>query len=95
MKDARVRIYVRPDCQYCDRAKELLTEAGIAFDERSVMLDDNTEDRVLRAWIAWSTGQRTLPQVFIDGEPIGGFADLMTLDATGELKRKLAKSPRG
>jgi glutaredoxin 3 len=78
-----VRIYTRTECQYCDYAKELLTERGIAFREIDV-----AEDYVLRGWLAWATGQRTLPQLFIDGEPIGGFADLMTMDATGELKRR-------
>lgn len=75
-----VRVYTKSDCQYCDFAKEMLTERGIKFDERDVGVD-----YVLRGWLAWATGQRTLPQIFIAGEPIGGFADLMTLDAEGEL----------
>lgn len=79
-----VRIYTKTECQYCDYAKELLTERGIKFREVDV-----GEDYVLRGWLAWATGQRTLPQIFIDAEPIGGFADLMTLDATGELKRRV------
>lgn len=81
-----VRIYTRHDCQYCDYAKELLSERGIEFKEVFV-----GEDYILRGWIAWATGQRTLPQIFIDGEPIGGFADLLTIDATGELARRMTE----
>jgi glutaredoxin 3 len=93
----RVRIYTRPDCQYCDYAKELLTDEGIKFDERSVMIveagKEPRQDFMLTGWLAWATGQRTLPQIFIDGYPVGGFADLMTIQATGELKRRLAAPP--
>jgi len=83
--EAPVRLYLKPDCRYCDYAKELFTERGVRFREIDV-----NDDFVLRGWLAWATGQRTLPQIFIDGEPIGGFADLMTMDATGELKRRVA-----
>ena len=78
-----VRIYTRSDCQYCEYAKELLEERAITYREIDV-----GDDYVLRGWLAWATGQRTLPQIFIDGEPIGGFADLMTIDANGELARR-------
>ena len=80
-----VRVYTRSECQYCDYAKELLTERGIPYREIDV-----GEDYVLRGWLAWATGQRTLPQIFIDGEPKGGFSDLLSLDATG-LLRELTK----
>lgn len=83
-REKEVRVYIKPNCQYCDYAKELLVERGIAFKEVDV-----GEDYVLRGWLAWATGQRTLPQIFIEGEPIGGFADLMTIDATGELRRRV------
>lgn len=78
-----VRVYTRSECQYCDYAKELLTERGIPYREIDV-----GEDYVLRGWLAWATGQRTLPQIFINGEPIGGFSDLMKMDAVGELRRR-------
>lgn len=78
-----VRIYTRANCQYCDYAKELLKERDVDYREIDV-----GDDYVLRGWLAWATGQRTLPQIFIDGEPIGGFSDLMTIDATGELRRR-------
>jgi glutaredoxin 3 len=82
-----VRVYTKPDCQYCDYARDLLKQRGVSFREVDI-----GEDYVLRGWLAWATGQRTLPQIFIDGEPIGGFADLMTMDATGELRRRIQKS---
>lgn len=81
-----IRLYIKPDCQYCDYARELLRQRGLPFREVDV-----GEDYVLRGWLAWATGQRSLPQIFLDGEPIGGFSELMTLDASGELKRRAVK----
>lgn len=87
-KRREVRVYTKPDSDFCKYAKELLTERGIPFREV-----DCGDDYVLRGWLAWATGQRTLPQIFIDSEPIGGFADLMTMDASGELARR-TEAPR-
>ena len=77
---ARVQIYTTAACPYCVRAKRLLAARGIPFDEADV-----GSDPVLRADIVSRTGRRTVPQIFIDGEPIGGFDELTALDAAGEL----------
>lgn len=87
-----VRVYTRPDCRYCDYAKELLTEAGIPFRECSVRMENGEEDDIILGWLRWETGQKTLPQIFIGGDSIGGYADLMTLSATGELARLVGKA---
>lgn len=85
MHTPAVRVYTKANCEYCEYAKELLGDRGVAFEEVAV-----GEDYERRGWLAWATGQRTLPQVFIDNTPIGGFADLMTIDAKGELQRRVA-----
>lgn len=82
-KQAEVRIYTQPN-EYSELAREILTDRNISFREIDV-----AEDYVLRGWLAWATGLRTLPQTFINGEPIGGFADLMTADSTGDLRRRI------
>lgn len=84
MKD--VRVYSTQICPYCVRAKLLLEERGIPFQEIDVTRDPDT-----RAWLVETTGRRTVPQIFIGDEPIGGFDDLRELDRSGELKRKLAR----
>jgi glutaredoxin 3 len=86
MKD--VRLYTTVACAYCVRAKLLLKERGIAFQEIDV-----TGDHEAREWLVKTTGRRTVPQIFIGEEPIGGFDDLRALDLSGELGRKLAAGP--
>lgn len=83
----RVRVYTTLICPYCIRAKSLLEQRGIAFEEVDV-----TEDRAARAWLVEATGRRTVPQIFIGDEPIGGFTDLRELDLSGELAKKVAEA---
>ncbi len=80
-----VRLYSTLICPYCIRAKLLLRERGIPYDEVDV-----TGDSEKRAWLAQETGRRTVPQIFVDDESIGGFDELRSLDRSGELSRKLA-----
>ena len=85
---ATVAIYTTPWCPYCHRAKALLTRKGVAFDEI------NAEGRPdLRRWLENTSGQNTVPQVFINNVPVGGFTDIANLDRTGKLDEKLRESP--
>lgn len=69
------------------RAAHLLRSKGVAFTEVDV-----SDDWEKRQWLAEVTRQRTVPQVFIGGKPVGGFDDLARLDRSGELDRLLAGS---
>ncbi len=80
-----VLVYTTDYCPYCDRAKALLDKRGIAYEEIDV-----THDPEKRAWLVQTTRRRTVPQIFIKGEPIGGSDELHALDRSGELARKLA-----
>jgi glutaredoxin 3 len=85
---AAVAIYTTPWCPYCHRAKALLARKGVPFEEI------NAEGRPdLRQWLGSASGQSTVPQVFINNVPVGGFTDIANLDRTGELDRKLRESP--
>lgn len=81
----RVVVYSTLVCPYCIRAKALLSSRGIPFEEIDVT--GNAEERTRLVEV---TGRRTVPQIFIGDEPIGGFDDLAALDRSGELRRKLA-----
>lgn len=81
MTAKRVKIYVANYCPYCRRAENLLTQKGILFDAVDVTDDDKT-----RAWLVQTTGFKTVPQIFIDGKPIGGFDNLSELDRAGKLE---------
>jgi len=77
---ARVDIYTTPSCPFCVRAKRLLQARGIPY--REIDVADAPD---LRADLIRRTGRRTVPQIFIDGDPIGGFEELAALDASTRL----------
>jgi alkyl hydroperoxide reductase subunit F len=87
-----VVIYTLAGCPFCMRAKAFLSEKGIEYKEIEVKPRS-------REWEAMKkvTGGGSLPQIVIDNKPIGGYGDLIHLEATGELYellgRKLAKKP--
>jgi glutaredoxin 3 len=81
----RVTIYTTDYCGFCTRAKQFLQRRGVQFEEVDVSGDDGK-----RAELVERTGRRTVPQIFIGEEPVGGYSDLIQLDAQGELDIKLA-----
>ena len=82
---ARVQMYTTRWCGYCVRAKALLDGKKIAYEE--ILLDD---DASFRERLHDLTGGWTVPQIVIDGEPIGGFTELWRLDRSGSLDERLA-----
>lgn len=80
--DSEVILYTKADCPYCDRAKQWLGSKQVAFQELRIDLDPSLKEEML----ARSQGRRTVPQIFINGEGIGGFDDLIALDRQGKLK---------
>ncbi len=85
---AKVEIYTTMLCGYCYRAKKLLEERGANFAEIDVMTDGKLRDEMRKR-----TGGRTsVPQIFIDGQHIGGCDDLYALDQAGKLKPLLEAS---
>jgi glutaredoxin 3 len=83
---AQVRIYTTSYCPYCRAAKTLLQRKAVQFEEIDV-----TDDPQLRAEMEKLSRRMTVPQIFIDGEPIGGYDDAQELDASGELDRLLGR----
>jgi glutaredoxin 3 len=82
---ARIRVYSTRWCGYCVRAKALLDGKGVEYEE--VMLDD---DPAFRQKLFDLTGGWTVPQILIDGAPIGGYTELWRLDRDGRLDERLA-----
>ena len=82
---AQVKIYMTSWCGYCTAALRLLRSKGVQFEEIDVDGDAKT-----RRWLVEATGRTTVPQIFIDGEPIGGYTDLRALDERGVLDGMLA-----
>ncbi len=77
---SRIEVYTTRWCGYCVRAKALLESRGIPYEE--VALDD---DPGFRQTVHDRTGGWTVPQILIDGRPIGGYVELWRLDREGGL----------
>ena len=82
---AKIEIYTKPYCPYCERAMALLTEKGAEYTK--IVASD---DPALRSEMNARSGRATYPQIFIDGKHIGGCDDLMALDRRGGLDPLLA-----
>ena len=66
----------------------LLEQKGVQFEQV------DAGDAKTRKWLREATGRSTVPQVFIDGNPVGGYTDIRALDERGELDGLLAGSER-
>jgi glutaredoxin 3 len=78
---AKVEIYTKAFCGYCARAKALLTDKGIAFEEYDITMGGPKRTEMLER----SRGSSTVPQIFIDGQHIGGSDDMAALNRQGKL----------
>lgn len=83
---AKVVIYTKANCPYCNWAKQLLDNKKVTYQEIRADLDDAE-----RAKMEQLSGRRTMPQIFIDDQPVGGFDDLSALDKAGKLDTLLHK----
>ena len=79
-------MYATPWCGFCERARALLERKGVRYTE----IDLESEPQRRAEMIARS-GRRTVPQIFIDDRPIGGFEELDELEESGALDRLLAR----
>ncbi len=82
---SRIRVYTTRWCGYCVRAKALLEDRGLEYDE--VSLDD---DPAFRQKLFDLTGAWTVPQILVDDRLIGGYTELWRLDREGRLSEELA-----
>lgn len=83
---AKVEIYTKAFCPYCTRAKALLDSKGADFEEYDLTMGGPKRAEMIQR----ANGRTTVPQVFIDGEHIGGSDDLAALDRRGGLDPLLA-----
>ena len=81
----RIRMYSTTWCGYCVRAKALLERRGLEYEE--IVMDD---DPAFRQKLLEMTGRWTVPQIFIDEVPIGGYTELWCLDRDGKLEELAA-----
>ncbi len=82
----KVEIYTSPLCGYCHAAKNLLTKKGVAFEETNLLTNPGKRSVMLER----AGGRTSVPQIFIDGQHIGGFDDLAELEMDEKLDAMLA-----
>jgi glutaredoxin 3 len=83
---ARVEIYTKIFCSYCARAKRLLGDKGVAYEEYDITLGGPKRAEMIQR----ARGRTTVPQIFIDDMHVGGSDDLHALDGDGRLDPMLA-----
>jgi glutaredoxin 3 len=87
-ENADVVMYSTGFCGYCMRARGLFERKGVAF--REIKVDEIPGAR--EEMLAKSSGQRTVPQIFIGERHVGGFDELYALEKTGELDKLLGRA---
>ncbi|MCF6250944.1 MAG: glutaredoxin [Methylococcaceae bacterium] len=75
-----ITVLTSPTCSYCHAAKNLLKNQGIDYKEFDLLKDGDLAQQLLI-----KSGQRTVPQIFINEKPIGGFTELSQLVANNKL----------
>ena len=81
-----VELYTKAFCPYCVRAKRLLDEKGVAYDEHDISMGGPKRAEMLER----ANGRTTVPQIFVGEHHVGGSDDLMALERSGELDALLA-----
>ena len=75
----KVVVYTTRYCPYCNAAKDLLRSKKVAFEEIDVTDDDAMRDKLVQM-----SGQETVPQIFVDGKPLGGYQELAAYFSSGK-----------
>ena len=83
---AKIEIYTKAFCPYCSRALRLLDDKGVDVEEFDISMGGPKRAEMLER----SSGASTVPQIFIDGQHVGGSDDLAALDRAGKLDALLA-----
>ncbi|MDX2100572.1 MAG: glutaredoxin 3 [Leptolyngbyaceae cyanobacterium bins.59] len=78
---AKVEIYTWSTCPFCIRAKSLLNKKGVEFTEYCIDGDETARAQMAKR----ANGRRSLPQIFINDEHVGGCDDIHALNAQGKL----------
>lgn len=82
---AKIVIYTSAFCGYCSAAKNILQRKGAGFSEIRIDQTAGARDEMMEL-----SGRRTVPQIFIDDQHVGGHDDLLALDRSGELEPMLS-----
>lgn len=87
-----VAIFSKSYCPYCTRAKQVVSGLNLSPSQvGTVELDEMNEGADIQAYLQQKTGQRTVPNIFVRGQQLGGCDDLLRAQQSGELEKLLGK----
>ena len=84
---AKIEVYSTARCPYCVMAKQFLERKGLKYKEIRIDADPAKRQEMMQ-----KSRQRTVPQVFINDEAVGGYTDLLALERSQRLDKLLAQS---
>lgn len=84
----KIEVYSTAVCPYCVAAKNLLKAKGLAWEEVRIDTDPAQRDLMLQR----SGGRRTVPQIFVNDQHVGGYDDLVAADRSGRLAQLLERA---
>ena len=82
----KIIVYTSNNCSYCVRAKKLLEQKGLSYEEINIQIRTDQREEM----ISKSNGKRTVPQIFINEVHIGGFQELNKISIERNLKKYLS-----
>lgn len=83
---AQIEMYMKPTCGFCHAAMRLLDSKGVAFTKIDILSQPDRRAEMIQK----AGGRSTVPQIFINGQHVGGYDDLSALNAGGQLDSLLA-----
>ncbi|KAI7886965.1 glutaredoxin [Lichtheimia hyalospora FSU 10163] len=87
IKNNKVAVFSKSYCPYCQRAKALLKSLGVEF--FVIELDEDSNGGAIQAYLLTRSGQRTVPNIYIKEQHIGGCDELLSANASGRLHQLL------
>jgi glutaredoxin 3 len=83
----KITVYTTDPCSFCVRAKQLLQQRNLVYEEINL-----AKDPAGRAELLAKTGMMSFPQIIIDGQVVGGFMELVQIDRQGTLRELAARA---
>ncbi|UZJ56394.1 hypothetical protein CBS101457_005714 [Exobasidium rhododendri] len=93
LAESRVTVFSKSYCPYCVRAKSVISSFDIPASKLAIMeLDHETQGTEVQSYLLSKTGQRTVPNIFVNGKHLGGCDDLLKAQSSGSLKTMLQEA---
>ncbi|PWN30686.1 glutaredoxin [Jaminaea rosea] len=86
-----IAVFSKSYCPYCRQAKQVISSLGLPSNKVGIVeLDQMNDGSDIQAYVTDKTGQRTVPNIFINGKHLGGCSDILEAEKSGELKKLVA-----